>query len=668
MKRDKRIIEKFECSKLGRTAKIKLMSVRDKVGEVTRIATCYNAKKCGIGERTFLFHYNYNWLSCVHPGARRLDKIWTLTDSRDYTGLVKALDTGDWKRAADALFSMSDDEEVVRALIYVPKYEYWDKSKSVLVRIGKPSISHLIDAIEANKNNGLWSPAFIGTIIAIGDKNSLWPIFHLITDLDADIYVRGSVIDAVAKLGNESDVGPVLRVLASDLDRDLRATAAYCFSRIPCKEAIKPLIDALFAPPDNRGGARPDLHGNATYALEKHGEKYGDVVVEAMIQRLRGRSDFPDETKKLFLQVLGSSELYAYAESYLRDISVERDGQLAYKVASEVLYRHSPGQRKQMKSPVIEDHITIVKKGIAAIAEWRKQNPGKQLDLRYADLSGSDLPNADLRGANLTDANLSKANLQEADLSGASLINAGFSGANLTGTNLRNTDLTKTRFKTTVMSGADLSGAQCGGAVFADVDFSEVLGLEEIECSSHAYIGYETATRSKGKIPNKFLETAFLSKEHIEVVQSLGTRKTSKVQSCFISYSSHDDAFARKLYNDLQKNGVVCWFAPEDMNIGDKIRPKIDKSIKQHDKLLLVLSRHAVMSGWVEKEVETAFEHEKQTGQTILLPIRIDDAVLDTEQAWAADIRRMRHIGDFLNWEKIEIYNKSFERLLKQLK
>ena len=64
-----------------------------------------------------------------------------------------------------------------------------------------------------------------------------------------------------------------------------------------------------------------------------------------------------------------------------------------------------------------------------------------------------------------------------------------------------------------------------------------------------------------------------------------------------------------------------------------------------HDKLLLVLTENSMKSPWVEKEVETAFEKERKQGRTVLFPIRLDDAVMGAEEAWAADIRRTRHIG-----------------------
>jgi len=124
----------------------------------------------------------------------------------------------------------------------------------------------------------------------------------------------------------------------------------------------------------------------------------------------------------------------------------------------------------------------------------------------------------------------------------------------------------------------------------------------------------------------------------------------------------------KRLHADLQNNGVRCWFAPEDMKIGDKIRPVIDESIRVYDKLLLILTEQSIKSAWVEKEVETAFEKEQRQQQTVLFPIRLDEAVMEAKEAWAADIRRTRHIGDFCGWKNHDNYRAAFERLLRDLK
>ena len=138
--------------------------------------------------------------------------------------------------------------------------------------------------------------------------------------------------------------------------------------------------------------------------------------------------------------------------------------------------------------------------------------------------------------------------------------------------------------------------------------------------------------------------------------------------SCFISYNSRDEEFAKYLHDDLQNNGVRCWFAPEDLKIGDQIRPTIDRQIRLRDKLLIILSENSVKSEWVGDEAEAALEEETKSERLVLFPIRLDDTVMNTRDDWAAKIKRRRHIGDFSNWKDKSSYQKAFERLLRDLK
>jgi hypothetical protein len=137
--------------------------------------------------------------------------------------------------------------------------------------------------------------------------------------------------------------------------------------------------------------------------------------------------------------------------------------------------------------------------------------------------------------------------------------------------------------------------------------------------------------------------------------------------SCFISYSSQDESLAKQLYTDLKAKGVSCWFPPEDLKIGDEFRSRIDESIQVYDRLLIILSEDSVKSRWVQKEVETAFEKERQEDRIVLFPIRIDDAVMRSTVGWAADIRRQRHIGDFRQWRDHDAYQRALSRLLRDL-
>jgi len=203
--------------------------------------------------------------------------------------------------------------------------------------------------------------------------------------------------------------------------------------------------------------------------------------------------------------------------------------------------------------------------------------------------------------------------------------------------------------------------------ILANVDLSEVHGLDLVKHFGPSSIGIDTVFRSKGKIPEVFLRGAGVPEIFITYLPSLSDQPL-QFYDCFISYSSRDDTFARRLYADLQARGVRCWFAPEDLKIGDIFMERIEHSIRVYSKLIIILSKHSIESSWVEREVDAAFEKERKQKSVVLLPIRLDKAVKESDKPWAAEIRRRRHIGDFSKWRQPEDYQKSFEQLLEALK
>jgi uncharacterized protein YjbI with pentapeptide repeats len=357
------------------------------------------------------------------------------------------------------------------------------------------------------------------------------------------------------------------------------------------------------------------------------------------------------------------------------------------------------------------EHLQILEQGVEAWNAWRKQNEGIRPDLSGATLSRATLSRADLSGAILAGATLAGADLSRADLSGAILSRADLSRATLAGATLTEAylagadlgradlgraDLTgATLFRATLfradlsgaklggadlsradLSRADLSGAKLGranlfhivlyGTVFGDTDLTAVLGLETCRHDGPSTLDHRTLAKS-GLLPLAFLRGCGLPDSLIDYLPSL-LNEPFQFYSCFISYASQDRAFAERLHADLQNKGVRCWFAPEDMKIGDRLRPRIDETIRLYDKLLLVLSKTSVTSQWVEEEVEIALARERQQKTTILFPVRIDNTVMTLETGWPALIRNTRNIGDFRRWKTHGVYQQAFERLLRDLK
>jgi len=204
------------------------------------------------------------------------------------------------------------------------------------------------------------------------------------------------------------------------------------------------------------------------------------------------------------------------------------------------------------------------------------------------------------------------------------------------------------------------------GTVFGDTNLTAVQGLETCVHLGPSILDHHTLVCS-GPLPLAFLRGCGLPEALIDYLPSL-LNEPFQFYSCFISYTSKDYAFVKRLHADLQNKGVRCWFAPEDLPIGAKTRVIIDESIGVYDKLLLILSKTSVASPWVEQEVETAIKQESKRGTTILFPVRIDNAVMTIETGWPALIRNTRNIGDFRRWKAHDVYQKAFDRLLRDLK
>jgi uncharacterized protein YjbI with pentapeptide repeats len=281
-------------------------------------------------------------------------------------------------------------------------------------------------------------------------------------------------------------------------------------------------------------------------------------------------------------------------------------------------------------------------------------------NLRDADLSSADLSGADLPGANLRGADLSSANLNGADLRGANLRDANLSSANLSGVKLIEADLRQANLRE-----ANLSGAVLSETVLANNDLAGAVGLETCQHVGPSIIDFRTLAKSH-PLPLEFLQGVGLPDKVIDYLPSL-LSEPIQYYSCFISYSSKDDDFARRIHADLQSRGVRCWFAANDLIIGGKILDEIDAAIRLRDKVLLILSEHSIGSDWVEDEVKTAYEEERSRGQTMLFPVRLDDAVMETREAWATKLRADRNIGDFREWKTHDRYQEVFERVLRDL-
>jgi hypothetical protein len=134
----------------------------------------------------------------------------------------------------------------------------------------------------------------------------------------------------------------------------------------------------------------------------------------------------------------------------------------------------------------------------------------------------------------------------------------------------------------------------------------------------------------------------------------------------FISYSTADSEFVVRLRDSLQRYDIDCWFAPESMRIADPYRETFAREIGDRDAVIVVVSKSSLSSDWVKFEVTTALAYEQAAARTLVFPVRIDDEILSTAEAWAVPIRE-RHTANFVGWRDPAEFARALARLLQDL-
>lgn len=214
-------------------------------------------------------------------------------------------------------------------------------------------------------------------------------------------------------------------------------------------------------------------------------------------------------------------------------------------------------------------HYEIVANGAVAIDEWRERNPYMRLWLPLSTLRGTDLRDSNLSGADLTQSDLRSCNLQGSNLGGAILSQAIFQGASLYKSNLTGANLVGAVFVNTNLEGSDFSYVTLGGTVFSGIDLSLIKNLDRAYISSPCEITLESLLFSAGKVSDELLQKLGVPDTVVDYLPSLrNAMNPIEYYSCFISYSTKDEEFCKRLYEKLRANGLRVWFAPHHMQAG----------------------------------------------------------------------------------------------------
>lgn len=106
----------------------------------------------------------------------------------------------------------------------------------------------------------------------------------------------------------------------------------------------------------------------------------------------------------------------------------------------------------------------------------------------------------------------------------------------------------------------------------------------------------------------------------------VGRGRSASDGAVFISYSSRDDALARRIVGVLDAAGVQSWFAPRDINPARTYASQITEAISRSSALLALVTENSRDNKNVIREVDLAYRKDKE-----LVPVVVTSRGLGSE-------------------------------------
>jgi hypothetical protein len=99
-----------------------------------------------------------------------------------------------------------------------------------------------------------------------------------------------------------------------------------------------------------------------------------------------------------------------------------------------------------------------------------------------------------------------------------------------------------------------------------------------------------------------------------------------ETRDVFLSHASEDKGeFVLPFARELTRRGISFWLDEAEIHWGDRITQRINVGLGSSRYVIVFLSPRFVGKGWPESELAAALNKENSEGQTVVLPLVIDD-------------------------------------------
>jgi hypothetical protein len=126
----------------------------------------------------------------------------------------------------------------------------------------------------------------------------------------------------------------------------------------------------------------------------------------------------------------------------------------------------------------------------------------------------------------------------------------------------------------------------------------------------------------------------------------MGRKKFSFPKEVFLSHSSDDRAFVRKLVNMLRGNGVPVWYSETNILGARQWHDEIGAALSRCDWFAIALSPNATKSKWVKRELLFALENDRYEDK--IVPLLYKPCDYSATLSWTLpSFQRIDFTGEF---------------------
>lgn len=103
------------------------------------------------------------------------------------------------------------------------------------------------------------------------------------------------------------------------------------------------------------------------------------------------------------------------------------------------------------------------------------------------------------------------------------------------------------------------------------------------------------------------------------------------VYHVFVSHSTADDQQAKHIVEHLEKQKIRCWIAPRDTRSHTTYPAQITQAVRSCPVFLLLVSKKAMESAHVEREISLAIDKHISPGYKYIIPLMLENCTLTDE-------------------------------------